>query len=189
MAYAAPTFGVLALALMGLVAAELATGAGAGGGMEPAAPDAAPQPLLPAPSLPEQHLKHWEQNATRELAALARPLFTPDRRPPSPDAAAPAVALNAPPRLAGTLVSPGRRQAVFETASKPAVVGEGDRIDAWTVEAISPGKVTLAGPGGPRMLYVSFARDDRMQEAKAAQLLAPLRPLRTHSRVGAAVRS
>ena len=184
MTFAARTVGAVALALMGLIAAELATGAST----ERAAPDAAPQPLLPDPSPPQEHPEHRDQSAERVVAALARPLFTPDRRPAGPDAA-PAAAPNTLPRLAGTLVSPGRKRALFEINSKPAVMGEGDRIDAWTVEAISHGTVILAGPDGPRVLHVSFAGDGRVQEAQAVQLPTHFRPLRTHNRVSAAARS
>jgi hypothetical protein len=93
------------------------------------------------------------------------------------------------PHLTGTLVSREGRRALFGTAGNPAVLGEGDRIDAWTVEAISPGKVTLAGPDGPRVLHVSFARDGGVQQAQVVRLLVSLRPVRTHSRMNAAARS
>jgi hypothetical protein len=190
MTFATCTFSTVALALMGVIAAELATEAGT----QQSVPDAAPQLLLPASSPPQERLEQQEQGVTRAMNAVARPLFSPDRRPPSPDAAPAVVASNTLPRLAGTLVIPGRKQAVFETGSKdagskPAVVGEGDRVDAWTVEAISPGRVTLAGPDGPRVLHVGFTRDGRVQEAQAVQLPVTFRPLRTHNRVNAAARS
>ena len=184
MGIAARTFGAAALARMGLIAAELAIEAGT----EQGVPDAAPQPLLPDPSPPQDQPEHRDQSAARVLVALARPLFTSDRRPPSPDAS-PVVALNPLPRLTGTLVSPGRRRAIFVAGDKPVVVMEGSLIDAWTVQAISAGSVTLAGPDGSRVLRVSFVQDGPAQAVQVMQLTRPIRPLRTHNRVDAAVRS
>ena len=168
MSFAARAFGAVAMALMGVIAAELATVVGT----EQAVPDAAPQPMPSAPP-PQERPGHQDQSAAWALAALARPLFTPDRRPPGPDAAP------VPPP-----VSREGRRAIFAAGDKPVVVGEGSRIDTWTVQAINAGSVTLAGPDGPRVLRMGFVKDSPAQAAQVVQLT--VRPVRTHSRTGTA---
>ena len=176
MVFAARAFGTVTMALMGVIAAEFVAGVGT----VQAVPDAVSQPLLPAPPPPQEHPEHRDQSAAWALAALARPLFTPDRRPPGPDAA-PVTPVNTPPRLAGTLVSHEGRKAIFAAGDKPVVVAEGSRIDTWTVQAISAGSVTLDGPDGPRVLHMGFAQDSAPQAIQVVQLT--VRPVRTHNRV------
>lgn len=140
---------------------------------------AEPQHLPPARPPPPEERR--DQGAAWTLAVLARPLFNPDRRPPAPPAA-PAPPPDSLPRLAGTLVGPGGKRAIFATGDKPAVLAEGSSIDAWTVQAISAGMVTLIGPDGPRVLRVSFATGDATHKVRAVELPLSLRPVRTHSR-------
>jgi hypothetical protein len=89
---------------------------------------------------------------------MERPLFSPGRRAPSPQAAAPpAAVVEAPPpewnwRLAGLMVGPDRREALFARGSDKRVVPEGEAIDGWTLAAVRPNGVTLAGRGGERTL-------------------------------------
>jgi len=167
-----------ALALAGTIAAELTLPESA---PEQAVAVAAPELMPPAPP-PSSDYR--DQNATRALMALARPLFNPDRRPvaPVPDAT-PAPPPTSLPRLTGTLVSPGGKRAIFAVGDKPAVMREGGRIDAWTVQEISAGAVTLTGPDGPRMLRVSFATGEPTGKARVVELPLSIRPARTHSRV------
>ena len=177
MTFAARAVGAVAMALMGVIAAELATGVGT----EQVVPDVAPQPPLSAPPPPQERPEHRDQSAARALTALARPLFTLDRRPPGPDAV-PVQPLSNPPRLAGTLVSREGRWAIFAAGDKPVVVGEGRRLDIWTVQAIDVGSVTLVGPDGSRVLRTSFAQDGPAQVIQVLRLTGPVRPVRTHSR-------
>jgi len=172
-----------ALALAGIIAAELTFTEGA---PEQAVAVAAPELMPPAPPPPSDYR---DQNATRALTALARPLFNPDRRPeaPHPDAA-PAPPPNSLPRLTGTLVSPRGKHAIFAVGDKPAVMREGGRIDAWTVQEISAGTVTITGPDGPRVLRVSFATGELTGKAQVVELPLSTRPVRTHDRLVAAVR-
>ena len=81
-------------------------------------------------------------------AILARPLFSPSRRPAATltaSAAPPAVL----PRLAGTIVHGVDRSVIFTLASggKPVVAHEGSVVGGYTVRAIQAGRVTLAGSG------------------------------------------
>ena len=166
-----------ALALAGTIAAELTFTESA---PEQAVAVAAPELMPPAPPPPSDYR---DQNAARAFSALARPLFNPDRRPAAPSLAdVPTPPPNSLLRLTGTLVSPRGKHAIFAVGDKPAVMGEGSRIDAWTVQAISAGTVTLTGPDGPRVLRVGFATGDTTQKVRIVELPLSLRPVRTHSR-------
>jgi hypothetical protein len=100
---------------------------------------------------------------------LARPLFTPDRRPPhQPHVEAAPVAAVGPPRLAGVLISPAGKAAIFAAdGPKPIVVHEGGKLGQYTVQLIEAGRVTLQGPGGP----LCCSRPLKME-----QNLQPFRP-------------
>ena len=92
-------------------------------------------------------------------AVLARPVFSPDRRPPAEIASTPDVRMaDGLPRLSGVLVGPFGRSAIFAAdGRKPLVVDVGGRIDAWTVRTIDVDTVQVSGPGGARALHPSFA--------------------------------
>lgn len=72
---------------------------------------------------------------------LARPLFSPSRRPP-----AFAVENAAMPRLSGIVLSPAGRVAIFQRASgtRTIVVAPGGTIDGWTVKDIATDAISLA---------------------------------------------
>ena len=83
--------------------------------------------------------------------ALARPLFSPTRRPPSSDG--PASAELADKRLAGIVISPQQRLAIFAVkGAKPLMLKEGAAIDGWQIETITSVDVSLRGPSGTRTL-------------------------------------
>ena len=84
---------------------------------------------------------------------LARPLFTPSRRPPA-EAAQVTGAL----RLTGTIVGPDGPRAIFEPqgGGRAVVVREGERVGGALVRAIAPGKVFVADASGLRLLQPSF---------------------------------
>jgi hypothetical protein len=111
---------------------------------------------------------------------LARPLFSPSRRPAIGNvlAATPAAAL---PRLSGVLVSASGKLAIFAgPAGKPAILQVGDRLGRFVVRAISDGEVTLDGPGGRQLLHPAFASDRPSQtgarpEPEPATILGRLR--------------
>lgn len=100
--------------------------------------------VLPPPSRPAPP-------ETLAATALARPLFSPTRRQPSSDE--PASAELAGKRLAGIVVSPQQRLAIFAvTGAKPLVLKEGADIDGWRIDTITPSDISLRGPGGTRIL-------------------------------------
>jgi hypothetical protein len=84
-------------------------------------------------------------------ASLARPLFSPNRRP-----AEIAQSTNTDlddKRLAGIVIESERRLAIFAVSgAKPLTVGEGDSIDGWRVESITPSEISLVGAAGTRTM-------------------------------------
>ena len=152
---AIPLLLALAAGLAGLIALELRPDSGDDGAMP-----AHPAPLMAAPLLavlpgqaPSANRQAWVE------AVLARPLFSPGRRPPPPGAAAPGAAPAALPRLSGILMDGGSRRAIFAGATdgaRPTVVAEGAEISGFRVQSIEAAQVTMLGPDGPRVLRPSF---------------------------------
>jgi hypothetical protein len=107
----------------------------------------------PAPSSAGDHSGDWV------TAILTRPLFSPDRRPAAGVATgARATSVPGLPRLAGIMVGPFGRSAIFAAdGTKPIVVQEGGRVAAYTVNSIEATQVRLLGPEGTQVLYPSFA--------------------------------
>jgi hypothetical protein len=93
---------------------------------------------------------------------LARPLFSPNRRPAADRDNVTAAGLPSVPRLTGILVGPFGRSAIFAgKGSKPIVLGEGGRIDAYTVQSIDATQVRLDGPNGVHRLQPAFDTVER----------------------------
>ena len=113
----------------------------------------APGSATPPPSQAPDFVRNWT------TVILARPLFDPNRRPAAEAKAGSSPALNGLPRLAGVLVSPTGRIAIFAGSSdgKPTSVSEGGKIGPFTVENISAGQVVVRGSDGTRTLHPSFA--------------------------------
>lgn len=105
---------------------------------------------------------------------LARPLFRPDRRPPAAPGAAAGKAAELP-RLTGIMIDGGGRRAIFADDKRPIVASEGDRVGVYMVQAIAPGRVTVYGPEGERVLRPSF--DPKSGDPKPGDALAPAMPL------------
>lgn len=122
-------------------------------------------PILPPAALAPEAANHpiAEPPSEAEISALsatilARPLFSPNRRPmipAKPNSAAPP----APPRLSGIIIYDKQRLAFFAGggADKSIVAARGASIGRWRVMAIEPGRVLLIGPKGAQYLYPSFA--------------------------------
>jgi hypothetical protein len=118
----------------------------------PSAPPEQPEPLPTLRQLPRV-------SAAPPIAAiLARPLFSPSRRPPQSD---PGNAADdsglADSRLTGIVIEPGRRFAIFAPqGAKLLTVTEGQTVSGWRVESISPREVSLSGPDGTKTLQPKF---------------------------------
>lgn len=90
---------------------------------------------------------------------LARPPFSPSRRPSAVASVAPAQAARAKlPRLAGIMMDGARRSVIFapEGDRRPIIVAEGGELDGFRVERIEAGMVTVSGPGVHQVLRPSF---------------------------------
>jgi hypothetical protein len=97
---------------------------------------------------------------------LARPLFSPDRRPAS--VAASVANIPGLPRLTGIMVGPFGRSAIFAAdGPKPLVVQEGARVAGYTIMVIEAAQVRLSGPNGNVVLYPSFAAASANRVTKA----------------------
>ena len=110
------------------------------------------------PAVPASRLAAPDPKQIARWAAtiLARPLFSPGRRPPTAAAAPGAVAPSLP-RVAGIMVTPAGRRAIFaEKGAKPLVLGEGGQVSGFTVQSIQAGQVTVRGPQGIRVLSPTF---------------------------------
>lgn len=128
--------------------------------------DGAPPPptsaSTAATALPP-HPAQAPEDGSRVAVIMARPLFSPTRRPALADTTTPqagpsAPAATAPPRLAGIIVSATSRAAIFVRGDDGGslVLSEGGHIGEETVLRIEPGVVTLEGPGGRRAVRTSI---------------------------------
>jgi hypothetical protein len=87
-------------------------------------------------------------------ASLARPLFSPNRRPPDTGqrgaSSAPELTDK---RLSGIVIDADRRLAIFAVSgTKPLTVSEGDSVNGWRVENIAAAEVALVSPSGTQTL-------------------------------------
>jgi len=90
-----------------------------------------------------------------ELVAttLSRPLFSSTRRPRDPAIASQTGDPEFQLRLSGIVIEPERRIAIFaKTGAKPLVRSEGETLDEWRLDSITPREVTLSGPTGSTTL-------------------------------------
>ena len=119
----------------------------------PPAPAARPAPRPRATPRPPTAARPHPAALARVI--LARPLFTPGRRPPPAAAPAPA----GQPRLSGVILSPGADRALLllPGGSHPVAAAQGEQAGAWTVTAIAADAVHLLGPGGILVLRGRFA--------------------------------
>jgi len=119
------------------------------------APSAPVEQPDPAPALPQLTIAP----APPPIAAiLARPLFSPSRRPPQTNTGKVADDGGfADSRLAGIVIEAGRRFAIFAPeGAKALTVIEGETVSGWRVESISPREVALSGPDGTKTLQPKF---------------------------------
>lgn len=139
-----PALVVIAATLAGIVALELAASS-------PATPAARPPTALPA-GVPAPQ---GDQASAQVAALLARPPFTPNRRPDAVQGADdPRL-----PHLTGILVTSQDRRAIFagRNGGRGTVVAQGDQVGAYRVQDISATDVTLAGADGAHVVRPSFS--------------------------------
>ena len=117
--------------------------------------------VLPDPA----HVQGWT------TTILARPLFSQSRRPAATVTSGPQQ-----PRLAGIVVGPAGRKAIFAGSgdNRGVVVAAGQQAGAWHVVAIDADSVRVLGPEGPRVLRPS--RDDGAHSSTPAPGTLPPHP-------------
>src|ERR1700686_2062233 len=83
---------------------------------------------------------------------LVRPLFSPTRQPAAhPDQPTGLDLGNV--RLTGIVIEPGRHLAIFAVPdAKPMVRSEGEMMNEWRLDSITPEEVVLSGPAGTTSL-------------------------------------
>lgn len=117
---------------------------------------------------PEDHTDAWLETA------LARPLFSRDRKPTPVEAkSGGGTTISSLPRLTGVVIGPFGRTAIFAGVDngKPTAVAQGNTIGPYTVVAVEPGHVTVSGPGGEQ--EVSLSGDAATRQALAAEIPQP----------------
>ncbi len=155
-------FGFLTVLLGGLIALETAP-------TQNPSPAGSPLTL----NLPLARVAAGLGDATQVQAwvttILARPLFETSRRPPA--TAATATSESAFPRLAGIMISPGRREAIFAVPGKsqPVVVTAGSRLNGVLIKTIQVGEISVVDSHGTRTIHPSF--DKTAGGAPAARAL------------------
>lgn len=141
---------VVLVGLIGVIGFELRV---LGTQPAPPVPVASPGPAVPS-SGGRSGIAPDDQTAQRVAIILARPLFSPDRRPiEAAGDADPTIA-----RLTGVMITEDGNCAIFAGPSNghPVVVGQGGRVGRYTVAAIDEHGVTIVGPDGRRVLHPSF---------------------------------
>jgi hypothetical protein len=167
----------MAALLAGLLTFELGEGSDVGSVSSIAA-----SPAAPVASAEAQLRPGVDRTAVWVATILARPLFSPDRRPPTEAAPMPAAVASpeddTPPRLTGVLVSAQGRTAIFAdpAGGKPIVLEEGGRLGRFTVQTIEAGQVTLAGPAGVAVLRPAFAAGGAAGETASTVPTPPASP-------------
>ena len=179
----------IAFAALGVIATALAASLVLEAGSEDTDSESVAAPAQPAAMMPSDRAHGFAADHTDEwvATALARPLFSPDRRPPRQAVAAVAApALVDLPRLSGILVTPSGRSAIFAPSGggKPVVVTQGTTLGTYVVRSIEPEQVTLMGPNGRLVLHPAF-----VGAASAPGALPPVLPPRSSGHLGTGARS
>ena len=140
-------------ALVGIILLELRQGLPDSEAMLHATATGQPAPAVPLSSpLPGSET---DQAMRQAAQILARPLFSPGRRPVA--ASAGPASGTVLPRMTGVVVTPEGSRAIFAgPGGKPVVVEVGGQIGLYAVRAINAGQVTLSGPDGTRVVYPKF---------------------------------
>ena len=101
---------------------------------------------------------------------VARPLLSPTRQPAAhPDQPGGLDLGNV--RLTGIVIEPGHHLAIFAVPdAKPMIRGEGEMINEWRLDSITPEEVVLSGPAGTASLQ------PKIDASLVRRTVAPPRP-------------
>jgi hypothetical protein len=120
---------------------------------------------------------------------LARPLFSPTRRPAKIVISRTTAVLERP-RLAGVVIAAGGTGAIFVgPGAKPIFARIGDRIGPYRITAIADGQVTVETPTGTEILHPEFAQGSSATTAPGSNSMPPaegVTSVRTGGRVPSA---
>ncbi|MCL2430555.1 MAG: hypothetical protein FWD12_15115 [Alphaproteobacteria bacterium] len=118
---------------------------------------------------PNDHTGEWL------TTALARPMFSRDRRPTDADPNS-GPTLGSLPRLTGIVIGPFGQSAIFAATDghRPTVVTVGRTLGEYTVEKIEPGAVTVSGPQGVH--HLALTADATVRRALTAEPPHPSPP-------------
>jgi hypothetical protein len=114
----------------------------------PGAARTVPVPVARTSHTPTQSAPADDLPDTDELAdaVIARPIFTIGRRPPKVVPADHQAGGASLPRLAGIMITPGGRRAIFmPEGTKPLVLAEGATVGDHTINRIAKDRVYLSG--------------------------------------------
>jgi hypothetical protein len=127
------------------------------------APEAgsAPPPGKPAPAQPE--LSALPPRSAFS-AIVDRPLFSPTRRP-VPGAATGGKGIETRYQLLGLVVSETVRRAWLADGARHFELGEGDKLDGWTVARIEQDRLVLTSPSGQAVLALRTPAEEPSKEA------------------------
>lgn len=111
----------------------------------------APQVMPPSRDEPPDNAGVPDQHEAWFAQTLARPLFSPDRRPVE-------AGVRGLPRLTGVVVNGSQRIAIFASPSgqHPIIVEAGGHVGAYQVQDIADAGVTVSGPQGTTMIRPIF---------------------------------
>jgi hypothetical protein len=110
----------------------------------------APPPGKPSPPTPE--ISALPPQSTFS-AIIDRPLFSPSRRPvPGAGSAKGGAGIEGRYRLLGLVVSETVRRAWLAEGARSFEIGEGDKLDGWTVAHIEQDRLVLSSPSGQAVL-------------------------------------
>lgn len=160
--------GILALALGGAIALEATTG------VSPTDRPATSETPV-AGKVIQNRVAAADQTGRLLSEILARPVFSPDRRPVASNTAR----TNGLSRLTGIVVSGTQKVAIFAgpPGSRPTAAQEGERVGAYEVREITRAGVTVLGPEG--VMVVSPVFDPAAPPAAAAKSSLPARGTKT----------
>jgi hypothetical protein len=117
---------------------------------------------------------HSDRTDNWLATALARPLFSRDRRPTDAEPnSGTGTTRGSLPRLTGVVIGPFGQSAIFAATDggRPTVLTVGQTLGEYTVERIEPAGVTVSGPEGRHQ--VSLAADVKERHDMAAELPRP----------------
>lgn len=103
---------------------------------------------------------------------LGRPLFTVGRRPPKSSGGGHLVANTGLPRLAGIMITPAGKWAIFAPdGGKPLVLAQGGALEDATVRTIKRDRVVVNGPKGEQVLWPTY--DHNLSRLTTTQPMFP----------------